>query len=552
MVCEGPTQEIDVEQVKVAQPLLNCEPKGDKPESQQQTRFLALQVILLLLALFSFVLCGDKLKPIEATDVQRAASVALNVRSANYEYIPTTTSEEDKTNPQDQGTNVPALEVAQLKLTELEQEVSKLKLSLKDKAADLMEAKGRLSSLDRDMLQLQKVGKEESEAKQKLEMKLSEKESEAEVAQLKQTKLQQKVSKLQLALNDKAAEVMEANGKLSSLERDMLNVKSASDTLTTLSKTNPQDQETSVPSCRRTWPIIPKWHNLDNPDNATYTTASCELPHDNAAGLPLSMSKEENSQCLAGRRIFLLGNSIARQFAYHVPLLLGSTGDVPDRESQKEHCPKAYGRGGCAIDAPFNVRVRSYWFLYFNGKPKGQVRPDNPRKETKWENDNCSINKFDSMALEDCLVTKVFEVEPTKESDLLVTNVGILYSMYDPAGVDDIWGWRVEELRTFIRTLDRVYKGTVVWMTQSKQEHKSIEFTIYDERAQMLDAQIVPIIQAETNWIIYDGYHVTQNLIRDRRYFVDPIHHPGRLTELGWQFILGYFCPTAPPVAVES
>ena len=67
-----------------------------------------------------------------------------------------------------------------------------------------------------------------------------------------------------------------------------------------------------------------------------------------------------------------------------------------------------------------------------------------------------------------------------------------------------------------------------------------------DERTKRLDMEVIPVVQAETDWTIYDGYHITEPLAYNRKFFVDPIHHPGRLTELGWQFILGYFCQNAP------
>jgi len=274
-----------------------------------------------------------------------------------------------------------------------------------------------------------------------------------------------------------------------------------------------------------------------------YTTNSCRLP-------PFP-SKEVMTRCLAGRKIFLLGNSIARQFAYHVPILLGSTEDVPDRQSQIENCPnKEFGRSGCLINAPFNVTVQTFWLLYWNGKPTIQVY-----KPTgvfgNWGGDVCG-----TQGVVDCLEKTVFREFRSQASDLLLTNVGIIYTQLDPTGMrghQDLVSWREGELRSYIRALDNHFNGTVVWMTQSKMAASAAGrdwMHLYEDvRMQQLDADIVPIILKETNWLVYDGYHITEPLAYNKEYFVDTIHHPGRLTHLGWQFILGHFCPDAPQVA---
>jgi hypothetical protein len=289
----------------------------------------------------------------------------------------------------------------------------------------------------------------------------------------------------------------------------------------------PQSQQ-----CGRTWPIWPKWHFVNDSSRSIYTTNSCILP-------PFP-SKENMTQCLQGRNIYLLGNSIARQFAYHVPLLLGSTNDVPDRESQKKNCPKEIGAGGCSIDVSlFDLRVRSFWFLYWNGKPRVGVVP-NTAVLKDWEVDICG-----EKSTYDCIRDDVMLTNGSLTSDILVTNVGIIYTLLDPIGIHDVATWRKDELRVFIRVLNDSFNGTIVWMTQSKMSPTSEGdwFHAYEDvRSQQLDSQVVPIILEETDWTIYDGYHITEPLAHNKDYFADSIHHPGRLTHLGWQFILAHIC----------
>jgi len=302
-------------------------------------------------------------------------------------------------------------------------------------------------------------------------------------------------------------------------------------------------------ACGRTWPVTPEWRHLNDSSTATYTTNSCRLP-------PFP-AKEEMTQCLTGRKVFLLGNSIARQFAYHVPILLGKTGDIPDRESQKKHCQKEYGGGGCAIDAPFNVTVRSFWVMYWNEKPTAALS-----NMTSWENswlpDICG-----PLGIAKCLQDVVFKEFQPQPWDFLVTSIGAMYALADPVGLNppDITSWRKHELRAFILELDKVFKGSVIWMTTSKfvihpgkPVYPPFPFILLygNARFKKLDAEIAPIIMEETNWTIYDGHHINGPLTDDIQYkkdfFADHIHFPGRLTHLGWQFILGNVCPSAAPV----
>lgn len=170
----------------------------------------------------------------------------------------------------------------------------------------------------------------------------------------------------------------------------------------------------------------------------------------------------------------------------------------------------------------------------------------------QWKVDVCG-----QLGLDDCLIQKVFENQLTHKSDLLITKVGIMYTLLDPDGVANIAAWRIDLVRMFIVALNRDFRGTVIRMTGSKQKHrfapgegnfkKDPDFVYADLRTQQLDLQITPIFQRETNWTIYDGYHVTEPLAYVPGYFADPIHPPGRLTQVGWEYILGYDCPTAPP-----
>ena len=79
--------------------------------------------------------------------------------------------------------------------------------------------------------------------------------------------------------------------------------------------------------------------------------------------------------------------------------------------------------------------------------------------------------------------------------------------------------WRIQQLRAFIDALHNQFNGTVVWMTQSKQAtrdennfHADSDHFFGDERTKRLDMEVIPVVQAETDWTIYDRYHITEPL----------------------------------------
>ena len=69
--------------------------------------------------------------------------------------------------------------------------------------------------------------------------------------------------------------------------------------------------------------------------------------------------------------------------------------------------------------------------------------------------------------------------------------------MLDPEGVQNVWGWRLKQFRVFIHALNHYFKGTVIWMTQSKWMIQDCGYFYADARIRLLDMEVVPFIQSE-------------------------------------------------------
>ena len=204
--------------------------------------------------------------------------------------------------------------------------------------------------------------------------------------------------------------------------------------------------------CGRTWPIRGAWSITNN--EWRYAPSNCEMAPLAAPGAAAPLAR-----CLENRRVFALGNSVARQFAFELPALINNVPRVSISE-QKVTCAKdTLNLERCVLDAGNGTIVRPLWFLHLNGWPGSGlelVRPDiylNPKRG--WEGDVCG-----TMPVEDCLRGIFGDAPP--ESDVLLFNIGIAYAIWDPAGVEDVRTWRLDAARAFIRALRATFRGTVV------------------------------------------------------------------------------------------
>jgi len=150
---------------------------------------------------------------------------------------------------------------------------------------------------------------------------------------------------------------------------------------------------------------------------------------------------------MRGRTLYVLGNSIARQWAFGMVESLG--GAFVDRNNQKAECPKNALDWGDSCHHSYNGVTIKYLFLeWFDGYdysshadtggqfpyyykdmenktaghgPIGYPRPDKSQPGL-WKSDNCG-NK----PTRDCL--SAFFGNATAASDVLIFTMGMMYSM---------------------------------------------------------------------------------------------------------------------------
>ena len=130
-----------------------------------------------------------------------------------------------------------------------------------------------------------------------------------------------------------------------------------------------------------------------------------------------AFSAEQAHACLAGRRVFIIGNSVGRGYAFELRAMLARAA-AASREEQKEQCAKAppEERDGhsqsCVFDAA-NVSVHYLWRQYLSEEP-----PWKPGGE----GDFCT-----STPIRECY-GRFFEA--SREGDILIFQQGLVYARY--------------------------------------------------------------------------------------------------------------------------
>jgi hypothetical protein len=267
--------------------------------------------------------------------------------------------------------------------------------------------------------------------------------------------------------------------------------------------------------------------------------------------------------CLANCRVIILGNSIARQFVFELPVLLNLHQRV-DRAQQKKQCLKSNGEV-CVLRVGQNTSVLSAWFLYWDNMhanithppqargpsipqfPLGWA-PDWDRGEGRWELDVCGRS-----STIDCMRGIIGSSE---ESDVLILVIGMTYAVWDPVGVEpwDLKSWRQRLIASFADVLKKInFQGTVVVITQTPmQSFPDVPFfrqgegedadlrpgnRYLQEQIERYNEHVVPFILKHTKWHIFDAFSMNYPVLYSDLYN-DEFHFPGRLTALAWRVLI--------------
>ena len=270
--------------------------------------------------------------------------------------------------------------------------------------------------------------------------------------------------------------------------------------------------------CAKTYPILSSW-KIDNREFQPFNCGYSRFQFQNI------------SNCLQNRKIHTMGNSIARQFAFHIVNMF--EGHISKtRQEEKQICTKypTSEHPSCIFNLPNNLKVYNSWILdYDTYLGPEQANKESPLKDR--EADICA--KHDNF--EKCL--QQLGLTESNERDILLFNMGIGFALWDPVNVTDIYSWQQKRVESFIEKVNKVFNGTVVYMNISPMKTNDIY-----QRAQSVNKAISETILTKTDWLVYDIWSVNEPVLWNTTYYSDAYHFPGFLTAVGWDIILSSIC----------
>lgn len=221
--------------------------------------------------------------------------------------------------------------------------------------------------------------------------------------------------------------------------------------------------------------------------------------------------------CLAGRRIFVLGNSVARAYVFELPAVLDA-GGREQRAEQKRSCSKvsngdqAQHANSCSLDLVDGVRAAFLWRQVF-----GEVAPGFPIAA---EGEFCY-----GMPARDCHAAFF---NGSRAGDVLLITQGLLYARYPmetlgfgipstalPPAADAAL---VRDAGILVSHVRELFRGThVIAVNTAPMVRRSYEGVFVDEwpsgtnaRAKLLNARLKRVWEAE-RWPVID--QATMNAI---------------------------------------
>jgi len=203
---------------------------------------------------------------------------------------------------------------------------------------------------------------------------------------------------------------------------------------------------------------------------------------------------EDAQKCMFNRTLYVLGNSIARQWAFSMVASLG--GEFVDRNNQKAECPKNALDWGDSCHQLYNGVTIKYLFLeWFDGYEYkahaetggqfpyyykdmenktaghgsiGYSRPDKSQPGL-WKSDNCGNKQT-----RDCLRAFFGDATPATSNDVVIFTLGMMYTMSHfqqevwtldtdkkPRFAVDTKAWMTESAKAFATHIDATFPGTV-------------------------------------------------------------------------------------------
>lgn len=287
--------------------------------------------------------------------------------------------------------------------------------------------------------------------------------------------------------------------------------------------------------------------------------------------------------CLAGRTLYVIGISTARQIAFSTMTALG--GEAVDRVTQKTLCPlNGQVWGDSCHQSLKGVNIKFLYLNYmdgFNYTDRGGFpfilkesplysasKHYNNANEAKDEAKEVALYPADFCTERHTHACFAEFFEASKPEDLLVFNVGYSYAV--PTSIIDNQAWIADAAKHFHENIRRTFRGKHVFQIAMGQMHNDWEYrshTHYEANARLFDAwkdafahsPVTPKhphseSPAQQEWFIIDQWAINEG-----RNFLynDRIHFAGPLTDASLQQIMNSLCPgrgkpVAFPVALPT
>lgn len=245
---------------------------------------------------------------------------------------------------------------------------------------------------------------------------------------------------------------------------------------------------------------------------------------------------ESAARCLAGRNVYVFGNSVARGFVYRAAEDFADATPV-DRQRQKEACDKAADDRpdySCVIPLPANgSALRFTWLQTFEHNPPGMP---GDRCVPKWRNSECLVPLLHDSKPGDLLIFYLGLHLAIHRRDVLTANATFDFEAYVRATMAQ---WRA--------TVGSAWHGNPwdVFRVRVAPLHESTMGQGFNAAVEALNVAADSAFH-DAGWSVIDQWGINQgqlSLYDDHVHFFEK--DGGPLSRAFWNVLLSSACP--PP-----
>ena len=297
--------------------------------------------------------------------------------------------------------------------------------------------------------------------------------------------------------------------------------------------------------CRRTLPTEGAFFE----EPPYFIPNNCPPPH--------VYNEDAAERCLKNRTVYVMGNSIARQFLFNIVESLG--GDRVDRENQKKMCPKLetnWDANSCHKEYK-GVQFKYLFFRYMDGffytdrggfpfltTQESHINATGGLPETP----NNVFPPANHILADSCLeqdtktCLKNFFHDATKD-DILIFSLGFAYCEQRTAAVD-YEAWLRASASAFRANINHVFPGTI-FRVNNPEVHMFKNFPNIESCLRTMDKHLWEIWHPSTFTDDMRWYHIDQYNINKGRteLYNDGLHFIGPLSHATVHQVLNQMCP---------